>query len=98
EQIALLGEHVVDGARLAVRSAVDALRTPPAHTHGVDILHFRATTDAPPTAPTTWRTYADGRRSTPAIPCGHYDMLDPTALATIGPALSAWSAGGPAAR
>jgi amino acid adenylation domain-containing protein len=98
EQIALLGEHVVDGARLAVRSAVDALRTPPAHTHNVDILHFRATTDAPPTAPATWRTYADGRLSTHDIPCGHYDMLDPTALATIGPALSARAAGGPAAR
>ncbi|MEU6974978.1 amino acid adenylation domain-containing protein [Streptomyces sp. NPDC046371] len=91
EQIALLGERAVEGARLAVRSAVDALRTPPARTRGVDVLHFRAAADgaaASPAAPDAWRAYGGGRVTAVDVACGHYAMLDPVPLAAIGAVLS----------
>ena len=88
EQIALLGERAVEGARLAVRSAVDALRTSPVRTHGVDVLHFRAASDGSGAAPDAWQAYGGGRLSTFDVACGHYEMLDPAPLASIGEVLS----------
>lgn len=88
EQIALLGERAVEGARLAVRSAVDALRTAPARTHGVDVLHFRAASDASDAAPDAWQVCGGGRLSTFDVACGHYEMLDPAPLTSIGAVLS----------
>ncbi|MFD4371341.1 amino acid adenylation domain-containing protein [Streptomyces sp. NPDC058486] len=98
EQIALLGERVVEGARLAVRSAVDALRAAPARTHGVDVIHFRAASDAASTAPDAWRAYGGGRLAAFDVACGHYEMLDPAPLATIGAVLSARATEGAAGR
>ncbi|MFG2115858.1 amino acid adenylation domain-containing protein [Streptomyces sp. NPDC048718] len=94
EQISLLGERVVEGSRLAVRSAVDALRTPPPRTQGVDILHFRAATDAANADPKAWQALGGGRLSTVDVPCGHYEMLDPAPLVAIGETLSEWATGG----
>ncbi|MFF9499868.1 amino acid adenylation domain-containing protein [Streptomyces sp. NPDC014656] len=88
EQIALLGERAVEGARLAVRSAVDALRAVPARSRGVDVLHFRAASDAPAAAPEAWRAYG-GRLTAVDVACGHYGMLDPAPLAVIGAVLTA---------
>ncbi|MFB7582656.1 amino acid adenylation domain-containing protein [Streptomyces hydrogenans] len=88
EQIALLGERAVEGARLAVRSAVDALRAVPARTRGVDVLHFRAASDGAAVAPDAWRAYAGGRLTAVDVACGHYEMLDPAPLAVIGAALT----------
>ncbi|MEU7015186.1 amino acid adenylation domain-containing protein [Streptomyces sp. NPDC046385] len=99
EQIALLGQRAVKGARLAVRSAVEALRTPPARTRGVDVLHFRAASDhapASPAAPDAWRAYGGGRVTAVDVACGHYEMLDPAPLATIGATLSARATEDPA--
>ncbi|MEU8759663.1 amino acid adenylation domain-containing protein [Streptomyces sp. NPDC048659] len=99
EQLALLGERVVEGARLAVRSAVDALRTPPARTRGVDVLHVRAAADGAAGAdPAAWRAYVEGRLTAVDVPCGHYEMLDPAPVAEIGAVLSAWATGGRAGR
>ncbi|MER8041678.1 thioesterase domain-containing protein [Streptomyces sp. NPDC094032] len=97
EQIALLGERVVEGARSAVRSAVDALRTPPARTRGVDVLHFRAAADGPDgaaPAPESWRAYGGGHVAAFDVACGHYEMLDPAPLAVIGAILSDRAGGG----
>ncbi|WP_328490357.1 amino acid adenylation domain-containing protein [Streptomyces zaomyceticus] len=98
EQIALLGERAVEGARIAVRSAVDALRTPPVRTRGVDVLHFRAASDGPGAAPDAWRAYGGGRLSAFDLACGHYEMLDPVPLVTIGEVLSGRAAEGPEGR
>ncbi|MCX4967287.1 amino acid adenylation domain-containing protein [Streptomyces sp. NBC_00654] len=98
EQIALLGERAVEGARLAVRSAVDALRTAPARTRGVDVLHFRAASDGADVAPDAWRAYCGGRLSAFDVACGHYEMLDPAPLASIGAVLSDRVAEGTAGR
>lgn len=98
EQIALLGERAVEGARIAVRSAVDALRTPPVRTRGVDVLHFRAASDDPGAAPDAWRAYGGGRLSAFDLACGHYEMLDPAPLVVIGEVLSGRAAEGAGGR
>ncbi|KKZ75270.1 hypothetical protein VO63_03555 [Streptomyces showdoensis] len=100
EQIALLGERAVAGARLAVRSAVDALRTAPVRTRGVDVLHFRAAAEGtegagvPVADPEAWRAYGGGRLTAVDLACGHYEMLDPVPLARIGAVLSERAAEG----
>ncbi|MFJ9434256.1 amino acid adenylation domain-containing protein [Streptomyces sp. NPDC101490] len=96
EQIALLGERAVEGARIAVRAAVDALRAAPARTKGVDVLHFRAASDGPGADPDAWRTYGGGRLWSFDVACGHYEMLDPAPLRTIGEVLSDRAGGGTA--
>ncbi|MEU0009355.1 amino acid adenylation domain-containing protein [Streptomyces sp. NPDC006314] len=93
-QIALLGERAVEGARLAVRSAVDVLRTTPVRTRGVDILHFRAVGDGSGSDPGAWQTFGGGRLSSFDIACGHYEMLDPAPLTAIGKVLSDRATGG----
>lgn len=98
EQIALLGERAVEGARLAVRSAVDALRAAPARTRGVHVLHFRAASDGPGTAPEVWQAYGGGRFSAFDVACGHYGMLDPVPLASIGAVLTDRAVEGTAGR
>jgi enterobactin synthetase component F len=55
-----------------------------------DLLFFTATGEPAPASPTAmaWRPYVGGDIENHDIPCGHFDMTEPEALAAIGAVLA----------
>ncbi|MDG4857631.1 amino acid adenylation domain-containing protein [Streptomyces sp. T-3] len=95
ERLATLGQQTIEGMRRTAAAAVEVLRTVPPRSSDMDIVHFRAAAQSPPTAatPEDWKRFSGGPLALHDIDCGHHRMMDPAPLAAICRVLSERLAG-----